>query len=101
MARRTPRHQSLQRVGGTARRLVAPQVVDERRYRDRTPGVEREPGQQPAQPQAAERDGLAPRPVRPHLDRAEQPDPHPVSLPTEIEPVWHHAAHTWHHSQLT
>ncbi len=63
---------------------VAPQVVDQRRHRDRAAGVEREPGQQPAQPQPTERDGRAARAVRPHLDGAEQPDPHGASLPAEL-----------------
>jgi hypothetical protein len=62
-----PRHQRLQGVGRVLRRGL-PQPVDERGGADGAPGVEREPGQQPAQAHA----GQAARPV----DGAQHADPH-------------------------
>ena len=62
-----PRDQRLQGVGGVLRRDL-PQAVDERGGADGPPGVQREPGQQPAQADA----GQAARPV----DGAQHADPH-------------------------
>jgi hypothetical protein len=62
-----PRDQRLQGVGRVLR-WGLPQPVDERSGADRPPGVEREPGQQPAQAHA----GQAVRPV----DGAQHADPH-------------------------
>ena len=62
-----PRDQCLQGVGRVLRRGV-PQAVDEHGAADGPPGVEREPGQQPAQAHA----GQAARPV----DGAQHADPH-------------------------
>jgi hypothetical protein len=74
-----PRHERLQRVGRLGRG-VAPQVVDQRGRAHRAARVEREAGQQPALAHAAERHRAPRGAVRPRLDGAEQPDPHPVII---------------------
>ncbi len=73
-----PRDQRVQRVAGARRRLVAPDRVDQRPGGDQAALVQGQAGQQGAQPQAGDLDGLAG--VVAGLEGTEQPDPHPTSL---------------------
>jgi len=80
-----PRYQGLERVGRVRRRLVAPQSADQRFHRNRTPGVEREAGQEHAQADTADVDRRAVVPLCP--DRAQQRYSHETSFPESAAAV--------------
>ncbi len=63
-----PRDQRLQRVADLGRDVVTPHGLDQGRRSDRASRLEREPGQQPTDAGAGDRDG---HPVAGHLDRPE------------------------------
>ena len=74
-----PRHQRLQRVRRVGGRLGTPQAVDQRVGRDDPSGVEREPGDEHAQPGTADVGRRALVPHDPH--GAQQRDAHVSTFP--------------------